>query len=362
MPVGSFCFTLAKYDTITLKKVFSVLDRKLLDFLKAYKNSSITLGKLEQFCPGSTTYEDFAAAVLSLEEQGVLKKIDSSGENYKDPSLANKYAIKKDALKLHHQQIKQLQLTVHPLISLDRYYKLSEKEWEKDYKYIKKIDAYLKNKGVPQLPVSMPQRSYELVADEKWLEAGGTKVLERLGVGEQLKIEQTPDPLMLAVAPKRFTSLSHLHLVVENKTTYYALADILCETAFTSLIYGQGWKASANLAYLPKQLNLPGCEHIIYYFGDLDAEGIRIWWYINEKIKTTPAVAFYRALLTKQAKYGKQTQRPDRRALAQFSAYFSRDAGQQLSNLLAEGRYYPQEALSKDELQEIWRNSAWTTS
>lgn len=339
-----------------------MLNRKLLGFLKAYKNSSITLGKLEQVCPGATTYEEFAAALLSLEEQGVLKRIDSSGENFKNPSLANKYTIKKDAFKLYQQQIKQLQLTVHPLMSLDRYYKLNEKEWERDFKYIKKIDAYLKNHGLPQLPASMPQRSYELTADEKWLEAGGVKVLERLGVLEQLKIETTPDPLMFSVAPQKFGASVHLHLVVENKTTYYALADILGDTPFTSLIYGQGWKAAANLIYLPKQLNLPECEHKIYYFGDLDAEGIRIWWSINNKIKVKPAIPFYLALLARQAEYGKQTQRLDRHSLEEFLTYFKQDEGQQLSNLLTEGRYYPQEALSKNELQEIWRNSVWTTS
>jgi len=339
-----------------------VLNQKLVDFLKAYKNLSITLNRLEQVCPGSTAYQAFAEAVLSLEEQGVLKKIGSSGVNYKIPPLANKYTINKAALKLHLQQIKQLQVTVHPLISLDRYYKLSEREWQKDYKYIQKIDAYLKDNGVPELPASMPQRSYELVANEKWLETGGIKVLDRLGVLEQLKIETTPDPLMLSVAPGQFASKRHLHLVVENKTTYYALAEMLCETAFTSLVYGGGWKAAANVAHLPKQLNLTDCEHSLYYFGDLDAEGIRIWWSVNGKIKIKPAVPFYRALLARPAEYGKQTQRPDRQALEQFAAYFSQDERQKLSNLLSEGRYYPQEALSQDELQEIWRNSTWTSS
>lgn len=336
-----------------------MLHHKLLSFLKSYKNSFITLGKLEQACPGSTTYEEFAESILALEEQGVLKKIDLSGENYKHPSLANKYTIKKDALKLHHQEIKKLQLTVHPLISLDRYYKLNEQAWENDFLYIKKIDTYLKNNGVPQIPASMPQRSYDLVADEKWLEERGLKVLERLGVLENLKIETTPDPLMFSVSPEKITSSIHLHLVVENKTTYYALSDILCDTPFTSLTYGEGWKAVANLTYLPKQLNLKDHEHSIYYFGDLDAEGIRIWWTINNKIKVQPAVAFYRALLTKPAEYGKQTQRLDHEALVQFLAYFNKEEKQMLVGLLNEGRYYPQEALNKNELQKIWRNSAW---
>lgn len=339
-----------------------MLRQEILSYLKAYKNSFITLGKLEQACPGSTTYEQFAETILTLEGQGVLKKIDSAGENYKKPSLANKYAIKKDALRSHQQEIKQWQLTVHPLMSLDRYYKLNEKEWHKDLVYIKKLDAYLKNNGIPQLPASMPQRSYELVADEKWLEAGGMKVLERLGVLEQLKIEVTPDPLMFSVAPDKFAAPLHLHLVVENKTTYYALADMLCKTQFTSLVYGEGWKAVANLAHLPKQLNLSECAHIIYYFGDLDAEGIRIWWSINNKVKLKPAVTFYQALLTKRAELGKQNQRLDRQALEQFTAHFNRAEQQMITGLLSAGRYYPQEALNKNELQEIWRNSTWTAS
>jgi hypothetical protein len=291
-----------------------------------------------------------------------LKKIDAAGENYKHPSLANKYAIRKDALKTHQQEIKQWQLTVHPLMSLDRYYELSEREWKKDLVYIEKIDGYLKNCGVPTLPASMPQRSYELVADEKWLEAGGLKVLERLNILAQLKIETTPDPLMFSVAPNKFGSTGHQHLVVENKTTYYALADVLCQTQFTSLVYGEGWKAVANLAYLPKQLNLPDCAHRVYYFGDLDAEGIRIWWSINNKIQLKPAVPFYRALLAKRAELGKQNQRPDAQAMEHFLAYFNQAEQQMLADLLSQGRYYPQEALTKNELQEIWRTGKWTTS
>jgi len=344
------------------RKVFDMPRQKLIGFLKSYKNSFITLAKLEQVCPGSTTYAEFAEVIISLEEQGVLKKIDSAGENYKKPSLANKYAVKKEALRSYHKEIKQWQLTVHPLISLDRYYKLSEREWRKDLVYIKKIDTYLKNNSIPQLSASMPQRSYELVSDEKWLEAGGLKVLERLGILAQLKIETSPDPLMFSVAPKKFGAVLHLHLVVENKTTYYALADVLCQTQFTSLIYGEGWKAVANLTYLPKQLNLRECTHRIYYFGDLDAEGIRIWWSINNKIKLEPAIPFYRALLAKRAELGKQNQRPDRHALEDFLVYFDQVEQQMLINLLSRGRYYPQEALSKNELQEIWRNSTWTIS
>jgi hypothetical protein len=340
-----------------------MIQAKIVSFLKSYRNARITLIKIEQACPGATDYEEFANAILALEAQRVLTRVQSAGENGKTPALANKYNISKNKLNAsHREEIKQLQLTIHPLLNLEPYYKLSAKEWHNDYPYIKKIDHYFKNNGIPQQPASLPQRSYELVTDEKWLEGAGLKLLERLDIAELLKIEKNPEPLMFAVSPTQFTAQCHLHLVVENKTTYYALSDMLLTTPFTSLIYGGGWKIAANIHNLPKQLNLPDSEHIIFYFGDLDPEGISIWWATNKKIKVQPAVAFYQVLLTKRAEYGKETQRLDQRALDRFLAYFQESEKQQLQNLLTEGRYYPQEALSADELQTIWRDTPWKTT
>lgn len=331
----------------------------MMDFLKAYSKTYITLGQLEQNCPGNVTYLQFADYILALERQGLLKKVAAAGVNGKEPLLANKYAVQKAELQTHHQQIKQTQLAVHALINLDHYFKLSAKTWRSDAAYIEKIDAYLKDHGLPPKPASMPQRSYELVGNEKWLEQGGAAVLQRIGLYESMRIESTADPLMLAINPAQIRAARHWHLVVENKTTYYALAPALKHTVFTTLVYGQGWKAAANLHLLPDQLNLKEAEHRIYYFGDLDAEGVAIWWGVHQRIPALPAAPFYRAFLNKTAETGKQNQRLDQKAWRGFLNYFNPRDKQTLIDLLAGGKYYPQEALDSARLQQIWSDSIW---
>jgi len=55
-----------------------MLQHRLEDFSKTYKNSSVTIDKLEQICPGSISWQKFVEAVLSLEKQGILKKVSST--------------------------------------------------------------------------------------------------------------------------------------------------------------------------------------------------------------------------------------------------------------------------------------------
>lgn len=51
----------------------------------------------------------------------------------------------------------------------------------------------------------------------------------------------------------------------------------LVDTPFTTLILGYGWKICPGLEQLPLQCGLPKAKHVVWYFGDLDWEGIRIF-------------------------------------------------------------------------------------
>lgn len=108
---------------------------------------------------------------------------------------------------------------------------------------------------------------------------------------------------MFAINPNQLLSNSsiHRHLIVENKATYSGLIGSLTNTRFTTLIYGSGWKISSSLDQLSKQLGLTAKEiqHEIYYFGDLDYEGISIFYHLYEKYNAKLATSFYEAMLKK---------------------------------------------------------------
>jgi hypothetical protein len=334
---------------------------RLLSFLYRYSKKTVSLGELENLAAGDTRYEDFVVVVLEHTNAGVLQPVKSHGKSLKNSLLHNSYRIVKSKLPLnHHQDIQNCQLALDPHINLDPYYNLPAASWEQERPWVKMIDIYLKKHGLPTVPASVPERSYQLVEDEKWIEAGGGKAfLERINLWEAMRIISQPDPLMLAVNPHAWQRETLLHLAVENKTPFHALLDTLPNTEFLSLIYGAGWKITADIVLLDKQLGTAGRPRRIYYFGDLDYEGISIWYALYRSCAARPAVEFYQALLQRPAAQGKEYQRCNDQALQNFLDFFTLDQAEQISQVLTAGRYYPQEGLSRTELADIWRNTKW---
>lgn len=367
---------------------------RLLGFLQTYGKATLWLEQLERlFEHTSVQYREFAEAVAELEESGLLAAVRSAGRNGKRPSLANRYRVETGRLRRdHRERLQQLRLTLHPAIGLDAYFALGEAVFAADWPWIERIDRRLRADGLPREPAPAPERSFELVGDEKWLTDGGGKaLLERIGLWDKLLIQPAQDPLMLAIHPQALggaaifaasaapsfqstargelgssnapdTGDSHkpcLHLIVENKTTFHALLPVLGETLFHTLIYGCGNKIVGNIDMLPLQVPLPGREHVFYYFGDIDHSGIGIWREVAAKCGAIPALPFYRACLDKPWPLGKTGQLRRENAVESFAAYFSPEERERLAACLREGGYYPQETLSTQELGRIWRGSEW---
>jgi hypothetical protein len=342
------------------------VQQQLSEFIKAAKQATLWTEQLEQLFEGEqVTYEQFAEAVLAMEEVGLLTAIKSAGMRSKRPSLANRYRIQNALLKSNFQQrLHKHRLELNPLISLDRYFGLSEASFEADLPYIQKLHHYLQKHPLPDEIAAASERSFALVGDEKWVtEHNGKLILERIGLWDKLRIESEYDPLMLAVHPRLLSESSSinpcLHLIIENKATFQALLPILSETVFHTLIYGCGNKIVGNIDMFHLQYPLPKREHRFYYFGDLDHSGIQIWYYLSRKVPMFPALPFYNACLEKAPAKGKANQRRNLEALQLFLACFPSLQRERLEVELADGCYYPQETLSTKQLQQIWREASW---
>jgi hypothetical protein len=337
------------------------MDNTILSFLQTRKKKTILLGELERMVGGQTSYEDFALLINDLVQRGILTVVKQQGYNQKTIPLANAYRIVHSKIPADYlQEIEQLHFILNPLIKLEAYYSLSASEWENDLPYILLLDNFLKEQGLPANDATAPERSYTLVGDEKWIdEKGGKKLLERVELWAAMNITYLPDPLMLAINQLPRGEETSLHLVVENKTAFHALLKYLPDTNFHSLIYGAGWKITADIFMLDKQLSLKNHKPCIYYFGDLDYEGISIWHNLNARYPALPALPFYSALLSLPAARGKENQVCNEEALAHFLTYFPAPEQEKIKNVLGNGGYYPQEALSRTELGAIWRNTSW---
>ncbi|MCG5253888.1 Wadjet anti-phage system protein JetD domain-containing protein [Brevibacillus agri] len=331
--------------------------------LKSYKSTKISLGQFETWADPQTTYPQFHRAMQTLLDNQILIPVRSSGTNAKNPPLPMAYRIQKSVLSQPIKQaIKQAQLCFHPSIRLDVYFRLAESRWSKDLPYIQQVHDYLTQRGFPQSEATAPERSFHLVGDEKWIdEKGGRKLLEAIGVWEQLKVTAMPDPLMFAVHLQQVGEKQGIyrHLIVENKTTYYAILPILSSLRYATLIYGAGWKVVSGIDGLSEQLGVGrDARHQFEYFGDLDHEGLAIWHALSQKCGAVPAVELYRALLRQQASTGKGGQRVNGNAIEQFISFFSEEERTQVSALLKNKEYVPQEAIPAEALRNRLLDSA----
>src|SRR5690606_32659423 len=120
-----------------------------------------------------------------------------------------------------------------------------------------------------------------------------------------------------------------------------ALLPILSESNCHTLIYGCGNKITGNIEMFPLQYPLADVRHQFYYFGDIDYEGIRIWYDTHQQRPMLPAIPFYEACLSYPAASGKTYQRKDEEALAAFLTFFPPGQQEMIRNNLENGGYYP---------------------
>lgn len=335
------------------------LKKKLAEF----QRKTIGLDDLEKLMgPQYHTWQAFSQAVLQLEEEEVLIMVRSAGRTGRRPSLALKYRINRSALTGdYHKELQKYRMMLDTSINLDAYYQADPSIWRRDLPSLKKIDTYIRKNGFPEDQVPAPERSFELVGDEKWIdEKGGRDVLERIHLFDRFHIIPVADPLMFAVNPLKINDAEQIHLIVENKTTYQGLLPVINKTVFATLIYGAGKAVIKSIGQFAMQYPVHAAHHFLY-FGDLDREGLSIWYSLQQKQKADPALPFYQACLDKEPVAGKAYQRLRKAAADRFLSYFPAKQAERISTTLQKGQYYPQEILRMKELQHIWRHSDWNS-
>lgn len=329
---------------------------QLKENLLQFNRKTITIDELEKLTPHKQTYEQFATNIIQLESEKILEMIRSKGRNNRTPSLAFRYRIRKQRLnESYYKELQTYRIKLHNAINLDAYFKLDVKTWERDLPYIKKINEYIERNGFPTNEAPAPERSFELVGDEKWIEQIGEEILHRIDLWDELNIMPVADPLMFAINPSKINDETTKHIIVENKTTYQALLPVLTSSPFATLIYGAGNKIVKSIENFDNQYpTKEQSNQYFFYFGDIDREGINIWHRLNEKRQVSPALLFYETCLLKKVAYGKTNQAKNEPALRNFLGHFQEKDAVAIEKLLNEGAYYPQEVLKTDELQQIF--------
>lgn len=308
---------------------------------------------------GPLFYKELATHILLLEEEGKIVRLKNAQSYSRDTRIATKY--QKQKFNNTNEEIKlQIHSSFHPQMEMKIYLENLE-QFKKDELYLEKISEFLINKSDREPYLSVNERSFELFGNEKYLgSAAGLKILSMIGLRfEQLACYETYEPFFhFGLAIESTENI----LIVENKDTFFSLKKLFQEGItkwenkhFSMLIYGEGNKITKSINYL-EELKVHS-ETSIFYFGDLDPEGISIYDRLNKgKEREVKIMHLFYTELWKRKKNSKiigKEQKWNQTAIDNFLCNFDIQEQKEIRNYLIEKKYVPQEALNIELLRSL---------
>lgn len=298
--------------------------------------------------------------ITGLLESGRVRPLKASGKNGKKPALYREYWLVEEE-EDPGPLLEELKFRLVPSISID-YYLAHPKVYQEERLWVLLLDAWLRrNKTRPLLPESMNERSFEIWGREKFLlKEQGKKVLKHCGIPlEALNLYETTEPL---ACYSHTRAVPQNLLILENKDTFYSMRRHLLDGAETilgvptgTLIYGagKGILRSFQDFDLCVEPYMTDERNRIWYFGDLDYEGIGIWERLAELCRPSreirPFCPAYEAMLKKAEQF--QTlpatkEQQNRNIKDAFFEYFSEEISRKMRRILEDGAWIPQEILN----------------
>lgn len=301
--------------------------------------------------------------IMGQISQGKVKPVRASGTNGKKPALYRAYWIQEEQ-KDYDELIEELTYRLHPDIQID-YYLSHLEQYEQDRNWILLLDRYLRKDGDKlKFQVSVNERSFEIWGREKFLtKEQGKTILKRCGMEpESLHIYHTVEPLAYY---SHVRQVPQNLLILENKDTFFSMRRHLLEgkeeilgEKIGTLIYGGGKRVLRSFGDFDFCVEpyMADKNNAIYYFGDLDYEGI--WIYENladlfrERWEIRPFLPAYSTMLKKAEGIclPKTKEKQNRNISDSFFSYFSRQAADSMRDILQSGTYIPQEILNLSDL------------
>ncbi len=306
------------------------------------------------------SYEQQYRFVRRLLEQEKIKPVKASGTNGKRPALYRSYWVTKEK-KDYSVLEEELKYRLHPMISVD-YYLSHLENYEKDREFVLLLDHYLRsNQEMLSCQESVNERSFEIWNREKFLtKEQGKRILKCCGIQvEELNVYRTAEPLSYYSHTRKTPQKL---LILENKDTFYSMRRHLLEgkgrifgEEIGTLIYGAGKRILKSFEDFDFCVEPYMAEtgNKIYYFGDLDFEGIGIYEKLAESFfarwEIVPFVWAYEKMLEKAGRASglPETREKQNRNISEvFFSYFDEERRKQMEGILEKEKYIPQEILN----------------
>ncbi len=306
-----------------------------------------------------------------------IKPVKSHGTNGKTPALYKDYHVleqKKD----YSKYLEEIRFQLSSKIDIS-YYLAHPEQYVIERQEVLELSRYLNQKKDKMAKaVSVNERSFEIWGREKFLSGQGKQegvsvtgrmVLKHTGITlEQLNVYETIEPLTYFC---RSRQVPQNILIIENLDTFYTLRRYLIESSgmvfnmqIDTLIYGAGKKiikafGERSLCVEPY---VQDSRNQLYYLGDIDFEGIRIYEQLKEKyleeVCIKPFVPAYERMLEKGKeriqRFGDrglpEMKKGQNKTLAgSFMEYFSDGVQKQIYEILEDGKYIPQEIINRQD-------------
>lgn len=329
-----------------------------------FNKKKITLEEIEKIYK-VCTYSDLYNLISKLIEDNEIQAIKSSGGNGKKPALYKKYKIVEE-VEDNSFYMEELDYKILSRFDIS-YYKKNINRYKEHREYILVLNTFIKdNEELLKIPLSMNERSFQIWGREKFLQKEeGKLILKNLGVNlDFLNYYDTSEPLAYYSKSKK---VPQNILILENKDTYYTMRKYLINSnanilgkEIDTVIYGAGKgiiKAFRDYDISVEDY-LANKENKIYYFGDLDYEGIIIYENFYDKYKDKynikPFIEGYKKMLDKinditclpKTKDGQ-----NRKINNCFLKEFSMDYRGKIEEILKSDLYIPQEIINIIDLQ-----------
>ena len=329
-----------------------------------FNKIKITIEEIEKVYKVST-YNDLYILVSKLIENNEIEAIKNSGGNGKKPALYKRYRIVKEE-EDNSVYLEEIDYKILSKFDIS-YYKKNINKYKEHREYILVLNTFIKeNEELLKIPLSMNERSFQIWGREKFLQKEeGKLIIKNLGLNlKYLNYYDTSEPLAYYSKSKKTPQNI---LILENKDTYYTMRKYLINSPnailgneIDTVIYGAGkgiLKAFKDYEISVEDY-LSSKENKMYYFGDLDYEGIIIYENFYSKFKNKynikPFIEGYKKMIDKvdnMKSLPKTKDGQNRNINDYFLKEFSMNYRKKIEEILKSDLYIPQEIINIIDLQ-----------
>ena len=330
------------------------VEEKLINYILQKKNKTINLSEIYKKLKLPYTPQNdkiINNILIDLEEKGYIQPLKTTKQDFQ--GSFEKYKILK-LRKENEEKIKEEILKLDKKIKIDYFLKYPE-EYIKNKEIIIPINEFIKQiNGRKIETITVNERSYQIYKNEKRLK-DNEEILKKLGITyNDLYAYDTYEPFFYYINTEyeMQESKNKTILIIENKDTFWTIVRVVKKLKIENIymiIYGEGKKILKSFSFI-EEFKINSKDNI-YYFGDIDFEGINIYVSLKNKYNKYNISVFtkgYQTILDikKTQKNIKTNQNINKNKIEKFINEFNSKYKDKLIEIFNNKKYIPQEVFN----------------